>query len=258
MRWSSRRSSTGTRTTSRPTGAESSTPGSRSTSRRAGTRWCCERRAPRRRGPGLRHRPRRAVRHHLRHRRHRHGHGTPRPLLAAWNTFVLDEHARRPVPGMAVLYERLRATHLGCPVIYVSTGAWNVAPTLSRFLTRNFYPPGPLLLTDWGPTHDRWFRSGRLHKEQSLGRIAAEFPQLKWLLVGDDGQHDEELYGDFLRNHPDNVAAVAIRQLSSSEAVFAGGRSRGEEHERTTRVPWLYAPDGAGLWDQLVAKGLVE
>jgi phosphatidate phosphatase APP1 len=182
----------------------------------------------------------------------------PRPLLAAWNTFVLDEHARRPVPGMAVLYERLRATHVGCPVIYLSTGAWNVAPTLSRFLTRNFYPPGPLLLTDWGPTHDRWFRSGRQHKEQSLGRIAAEFPQMKWLLVGDDGQHDEELYGEFLREHPDNVEAVAIRQLSSSEAVFAGGRSRGEEHERTTKVPWLYAPDGAGLWEQLVSKGVAD
>ena len=156
----------------------------------------------------------------------------PRPLLAAWNTFVLDEHARRPVPGMAVLYERLRATHSGCPVVYVST--------------------------DWGPTHDRWFRSGRLHKEQSLRRLATEFPEMKWLLIGDDGQHDEDLYGSFLAEFPDNVEAVAIRQLSSSEAVFAGGRSRGEEHERTTRVPWLYAPDGAGLWDQLVEKGLVD
>ena len=31
----------------------------------------------------------------------------PGAMLAAWNTFVLNEHARRPVPGMAVLYERL-------------------------------------------------------------------------------------------------------------------------------------------------------
>ena len=27
----------------------------------------------------------------------------PRPFIAAWNSFVLDEHARTPVPGMAVL-----------------------------------------------------------------------------------------------------------------------------------------------------------
>src|SRR5690606_7404603 len=31
----------------------------------------------------------------------------PRPLVAAWNSFVVDEHARQPVPGMAVLLERL-------------------------------------------------------------------------------------------------------------------------------------------------------
>ena len=180
----------------------------------------------------------------------------PRPLLAAWNTFVLNEHARRPVPGMAVLYERLHASSGGCPVVYLSTGAWNVAPTLSRFLSRNLYPSGPLLLTDWGPTHDRFFRSGRLHKQGSLDRLAEEFPQVRWLLVGDDGQHDEELYGRFLHDHPENVAAVAIRELSPSEAVLAGGRSR-SEHAQGTDVAWVSAPDGAGLWDQLTEAGVV-
>ena len=61
----------------------------------------------------------------------------PRPLLAAWNTFVLDEYARSPVPGMAVLYERLVTAHPNAPVFYLSTGAWNVAPALTRFLSRN-------------------------------------------------------------------------------------------------------------------------
>ena len=42
----------------------------------------------------------------------------PRPLLAAWHTFVVNEHARATTPGMPVLYERLstplrgRAVHL--------------------------------------------------------------------------------------------------------------------------------------------------
>ena len=138
---------------------------------------------------------------------------------------MLDEHARRPVPGMAVLLERLTRSNPGAPVIYLSTGAWNVAPTLTRFLSRQLYPAGALLLTDWGPTHDRWFRSGRDHKRESLARLAEEFPGIQWLLVGDDGQHDEDIYGEFVDAHPDNVSAVAIRQLSNSEAVLAGGRS---------------------------------
>jgi len=180
----------------------------------------------------------------------------PRPFLAAWNTFVLNEHARRPVPGMTVLYERLVKAHPGAPVIYLSTGAWNVAPTLTRFFERNLYPSGALLLTDWGPTHDRWFRSGREHKKASLERLSQEFPGVKWLLVGDDGQHDEEIYGEFNDNHPQNVAAVAIRQLSTSEAVLAGGRSK-PEHEDSSAAPWVYAPDGAGLSEQLVDEGLL-
>jgi len=181
----------------------------------------------------------------------------PRPFLAAWNTFVLNEHARRPVPGMAVLYERLATSHPGAPVIYLSTGAWNVAPTLTRFLDRNLYPSGALLLTDWGPTHDRWFRSGREHKKGSLNRLASEFPTMRWLLVGDDGQHDEDIYGEFVDNHPQNVAAVAIRQLSPGEAVFAGGRSK-PEHDDSDVAPWVYAPDGAGISEQLVAEGILS
>ncbi|MET0590311.1 MAG: phosphatase domain-containing protein [Naasia sp.] len=181
----------------------------------------------------------------------------PRPFLAFWNTFVLNEHARTPTPGMAVLYDRLTKAHPGTPIIYLSTGAWNVAPTLSRFLTRNLYPRGPLLLTDWGPTHDRFFRSGRQHKVESLSRLAEEFPGMRWLLIGDDGQHDEEIYGEFALAHPDNVRAVAIRQLSDAEAVLAGGRSKADDYSRRTEVPWIYGPDGAEIARQAGKLGLV-
>ncbi|MFC3298989.1 DUF2183 domain-containing protein [Arthrobacter agilis] len=181
----------------------------------------------------------------------------PRPFLAAWNTFVLDEHARTPTPGMAVLYERIVRTLPSAPVLYLSTGAWNVAPTLSRFLSRNLYPAGPKLLTDWGPTRDRWFRSGQEHKRTSLERLAEEFPGIKWLLVGDDGQHDEAIYAAFARRHPENVRAIAIRQLSAGEAVLAGGRSK-TGVQPTPGIPWVYAADGAGMSARLEEMGIIH
>jgi len=184
----------------------------------------------------------------------------PRPLLAAWNTFVLDEHARAAVPGMAVLYERLVTAHPGAPVLYLSTGAWNVAPTLTRFLSRHLYPAGPLLLTDWGPQKDRWFRSGQEHKRATLRRLAAEFPTVRWLLIGDDGQHDPEIYADFAGSHPDNVAAVAIRRLSPAQAVLAGALPIHDNSPRardTGAQSWLWAPDGAGLSRLMREAGLL-
>lgn len=174
----------------------------------------------------------------------------PRPFLALWNTFVLNERARMATPGMAVLLDRLMVEHPDAPVVYLSTGPWNAAPTLARFLTRNMYPSGALLLTDWGLTQDRWFRSGREHKRLNLERLAAEFPGMRWLLIGDNGQHDEEIYSSFSRDHSDRVAAIAIRQLSASEAVLAGGHSENGDHTGSN-VPWIYSPDGAGM-----AKGL--
>lgn len=181
----------------------------------------------------------------------------PRPLLAAWNSFVLSEHARLATPGMAVMMERLLRNKPGAPTFYLSTGAWNVAQTLTRFLSRNLYPQGPLLLTDWGPTERRWFRSGMQHKADQLRRIASEFPHMKWLLIGDDGQHDPYLYAEFARRYPEHVAAIVIRQLTPSEAVLAGGRSHGILNS-TPGVPWVYEPDGARIAEQLTELGFLE
>jgi phosphatidate phosphatase APP1 len=172
---------------------------------------------------------------------------------------VLDEHSRAAVPGMAVMFERLITEHPGAPVFYLSTGAWNVAPALSRFLSRHLYPAGPLLLTDWGPTDTGWFRSGAQHKRVTLARLAEEFPDVHWLLVGDDGQHDQDIYADFANAHPDQVAAVAIRRLSPAQSVLAGNiplAGPGPRASVPRDTPWLSAPDGAGLWQLLHRAGL--
>lgn len=184
----------------------------------------------------------------------------PRPLLAAWNTFVLDEHARQAVPGMNVLSQRLleRFGADTTPLFYLSTGSWNIAPMLSRFLARNLFPFGPMLLTDWGPTTKRLFRSGAEHKRASLRALAATYPHMRWVLVGDDGQHDEEIYGQFAVEFPERVLAVAIRQLSNTESVLAGSRAGGSARWRhRTKAPWVYGPNGAALAHGLAEHGIL-
>ncbi len=175
----------------------------------------------------------------------------PRPLLAAYNTFVLRETSRSPVPGMAELYRTLLARHSGAPTVYVSTGAWNTAAMLRRFLARHGYPEGPMLLTDWGPTNTGWFRSGPDHKRACLHALAADLPSVRWVLVGDDGQHDPSLYAEFARERPDRVRVIAIRQLTVTEQMLAHGTAtqRIGEHYGPARsvVPEVRAPDGVSL-----------
>ncbi|MEP7765380.1 phosphatase domain-containing protein [Sanguibacter sp. 25GB23B1] len=187
----------------------------------------------------------------------------PRPLTAIWNILVLNEDARKPVKGMADLYAEIEAANPDIPVFYLSTNAWNVAPALRRFFAYHRYPAGPLFLTDWGPTNTGWFRSGREHKRRALLRLAEEFPQVKWFLFGDDGQHDPMIYGDFVDSHPDQVRAIAIRQLTATEQVLAHGAptpntgSRTQARAAAGAVPVVGAPDGAGLSRELRKAGVL-
>lgn len=186
----------------------------------------------------------------------------PRPLVAFWNTFVRHERSRQPVPGMARLYGELLRDEPGALVVYVSTGAWNAAPTLARFLDLHGFPRGPLLMTDWGPTHNSWFRSGRTHKRATLARLLAELPALGWILVGDDGQHDPQIYDETALAAPERVRLVAIRQLSPAEQILTHGTPTPKEPAAAKApraapgVPQIHAPDGFGLIAALRARGL--
>ncbi len=181
----------------------------------------------------------------------------PRPLVAFRNAFLVRENARRTVPGMAELYREIGEAHPDVFVVYLSTGAWNTAPALASFLDRHRYPPGPLLLTDWGPTPQGWFRSGQEHKRAQLARLFAELPDLRWLLVGDDGQHDPALYAEAAAAHPDQVLGIAIRELSTTEHVVVHGTPvapHGTEDGVHTPVS---APDGFALRTGLRKRGLL-
>ena len=118
-----------------------------------------------------------------------------------------------------------------------------------------------MLLTDWGPTNTGWFRSGQAHKRQSLLQLSIDFPNIRWLLVGDDGQHDPEIYGEFARNDAPRVRAIAIRELNPAEQLLAHGTVEPiepiEEHEHP-EVETITAPDGRGLLRQLRDRNLLR
>jgi len=185
----------------------------------------------------------------------------PRPLLAAWNAFVLHENARRPVPGMAELYARWQRANPGAPTFSLPTGAWNIAPALARFLKRHGYPAGPFLLTDWGPTNTGWFRSGQEHKTSTLRRLMAELPHVRWVLVGDDGQHDPQIYADIAKEFPDRVEHIWIRQLTPGQQVLAHGTPAPAEDtkkaEREAEPPVVEGQDGFALALRLIDAGVL-
>jgi phosphatidate phosphatase APP1 len=187
----------------------------------------------------------------------------PRALTAMRHALVDRVSSREAVPGMASLLSTIARVSGGpdaAPVIYLSTGAWNVVPTLKDFLARLDYPRGAFLMTSFGPSNTGWLRSGLEHKRRELRRLAAELPGVRWILVGDDGQRDPQVYAEFAREHPDHVAGIAIRSLSHLQQVMSHGTLAplvpGALWSVPERIPVWYGVDGESLLASMRAGGL--
>ena len=174
----------------------------------------------------------------------------PRALTAAWNSWVKRTNTRQPVRDMARFYGHLHRTYPGAPFFYLSTGAWNTFDALLSFLRRHGFPIGPMLLTDWGPTPTGVFRNGQEHKRVQLRNLFISYPDIRWILIGDDGQHDPLTYADAASEHPDRILCVAIRNLSAQEQLLSHGSPTPLAHvgpERYFQIPLIQGSDGAEL-----------
>lgn len=178
--------------------------------------------------------------------------GIRHPLRAAWRTFMGNGSTRRPVDGMAALLNRLVEGAPHAPVVYLSNGAWNMAGPITHFLERHDFPPGAVLLTDWGISPRAWFRSGRAHKRGSLERLAGELPHVRWFLIGDDGEHDPQIYRDFALAHPTQVFAIGLRTVAPI------GRAAPSTEEWVGTIPVVRAGDGPALVERLHSIGALS
>ena len=84
---------------------------------------------------------------------------------------------------------------------------------ITNLLRRDGYPPGALLPTGHSLV-PRWLLGGsRTRKLAGLQQLAEQAPDVRWVLVGDDGEHDPEVFLDFAHHHPGRVAVIALRQV---------------------------------------------
>jgi hypothetical protein len=105
---------------------------------------------------------------------------------------------RRPVDGMAALYREILARNplpAAAPAIYLTASPRQLQPAIAAFLEHNGFPRGPIVarkITDGGggdPLLDQ-----ERYKLDRIERILSEFPGLRFVLVGDDGERDPEIY----------------------------------------------------------------
>jgi phosphatidate phosphatase APP1 len=127
-------------------------------------------------------------------------------------------YSRLPFKGVAAFYRGLeKGTHAQPvnPIFYVSSSPWNLYDVLRDLFEFRSLPAGPLLLQDFGIDAEKFLHHAhRVHKVSVIRDLLDRYPHLPFLLIGDSGQQDPEIYREILRLYPGRVLSIYIRDVS--------------------------------------------
>jgi phosphatidate phosphatase APP1 len=176
-------------------------------------------------------------------------------LKMTWIVVRNNAHTRLPFEGVGAFYEALQRGEDGDsfnPIFYVSSSPWNIYDLLEDFLTVHGIPPGPLFLKDWSPTV-----LGK-HQDYKLGvirHLLDTYEDLPFVLIGDSGEEDPEIYLRTVREHPGRILAAYIRDVTSAERD-AEVRAVADEAGKlgTEMVP---VPDTIAAAEHAASTGLI-
>lgn len=159
-----------------------------------------------------------------------------------------NARTRKPFEGAAAFY---RALHAGVnPIFYVSKSPWNLYVPLLEYMQVQGFPRGPLLLRDFG------LRTDKNHKCRRIEEIVRTYPRLPFVLIGDSGERDPEIYAQVVRRHPQRVRAIYIRSVDPDPARIAAIGRLAREISRTG-CQLVLAPDSAAAAAHAAGEGLV-
>ncbi|GAA6053407.1 hypothetical protein JCM3770_002309 [Rhodotorula araucariae] len=131
------------------------------------------------------------------------------------NVFVRELYEIR-VPGMAAWYQAMEKE--GAHMHYVSNSPVELWPVLRAFLALAGFPSGSCTLKEYGGASSAlaklWEEPGQ-RKRANVEMILKEFPESQFLLIGDSGEQDLELYVSLAQQYPRNILAIYIRDVTT-------------------------------------------
>ena len=138
--------------------------------------------------------------------------------------FVLlskNVQARKPFDDVVKHYQLLSYASRTHPhkdsniFFYVSSSEWNLYDMIVRFAELNGLPKAVLKLKKLKTGLDDFVMTGggsHEHKLRKIHNIINFYPELQFILLGDDSQKDPEIYEEICKTFPTNIRAVYIRQ----------------------------------------------
>ena len=183
----------------------------------------------------------------------------PRALLRS--VFLTNARTRLPFAGVASLYRALQEGAGGGqnnPVFYVSSSPWNLHDVLAEFLAIREIPEGPIMLRDWGLSDRELLPTSHgSHKIEAIRDIIELYPTLPFVLIGDSGQEDPEIYREIVARYPSRILAIYIRNVTPHPARVDRIRALAREVS-DARSELLLATDTGDVATHALDRGWID
>ncbi|RED18419.1 phosphatase domain-containing protein [Pontivivens insulae] len=138
-----------------------------------------------------------------------------------WTSLTGNALTREVFADGVALMEKL---HEGKnPVFYVSSSPWNLHDFLDNILFRKAgLVAGPVFLRDLGISETQFIKGTHGdHKGAAIDTILAANPELSFVLIGDTGQHDAEVYAAAHARHPGRIRRIILRGTVETRDIKA-------------------------------------
>ena len=174
-----------------------------------------------------------------------------------------NPHTRAPFEGVGALYKALQKGPDGRghnPIFYLSSSPWNLYELFQGFFEAHNIPAGPIFLKDYGFAKDKFFNTGhKTHKLSHIDHLMTIYPDLPFVLIGDSGQKDAEIYYEAAQKHgAERIAAIYIRDVTPTR------RDRRDEavekiaqEVNDSGVPMLLVEDSVTAAEHAAARSLI-
>ena len=143
--------------------------------------------------------------------------GVTRKLAMARTVFLNNARTRLPFKGVAAFYEALvQGVNPGGenPIFFVSGSPWNLYDLLAEFMDLQKIPRGPILLRDFGLDPRKLLKMETVeYKLGCIRPILDLYPKLNFILIGDSGEKDPEIYRQIVAEYPGRILAIYIRKI---------------------------------------------
>lgn len=139
--------------------------------------------------------------------------GDKRELLTS---LLLRDVAHWKIPAMVEWYVKLLSSN-NVTFHYVSNSPLQLFPIILQYFKTVGLPPGSLHLKQYtGNILSSLMEPSSSRKKTALNKIVNDFPQKKFVCIGDSGEYDFESYIELARNYPERILAIYIRHVAKS------------------------------------------